>query len=65
LPDFAAELTQEDKIYLAVKWGTAYTAAEWITLEKKYKEMEASFPFNDSDTDGALILICKTYLKMN
>jgi hypothetical protein len=48
-----------------MKWGTLYTPAEWVELEKKYTEMKASFDIQDSDTNSALILICKTYLKMN
>lgn len=65
LPDPAAELTNEDKLYLAMKWGRLYKPSEWIELEKKYNEMMSSFDIQDSDTIGALVLICKTYLKMN
>lgn len=65
LPDPAADLTQEDKIYLAVKWGRTYNMNECIELEKKYTEMMNSFDIQDSDTESTLILICKTYLKMN
>ena len=65
LPDPAAELTDEDKLYLAMKWGRLYQPSEWIELEKKYEEMMNSFDIQDSDTVGTLILICKTYLKMN
>ena len=63
--DPAAELTQEDKLYLAMKWGRLYRPNEWVELEKKYNEMMNSFDIQDSDTTGTLILICKTYLKMN
>ncbi|AXF52468.1 MAG: hypothetical protein [Caudoviricetes sp.] len=65
LPNPAAELTDEDKKYLAMKWGRLYKPEEWIELEKKYEEMCKSFDIQDSDTIGALILTCKTYLKMN
>lgn len=65
LADPAAELTQEDKLYLAMKWGRLYKPNEWVELEKKYNEMMNSFDIQDSDTTGTLILICKTYLKMN
>jgi hypothetical protein len=43
LPDPAAELSAEDKIYLAMKWGTLYKPAEWIELERNYDEMMKSF----------------------
>lgn len=65
LIDFGEELTQEDKIYLAMKWGRLYRPNEWVDLERKYNEMKESFDIQDSDTEGTLILICKTYLKMN
>ncbi len=65
LIDTAADLTQEDKVYLAMRWGRLYKPAEWVELEKKYKEMEQSFDIQDADTINTLILICKTDLKMN
>lgn len=37
LIDPAAELTQEDKIYLAMKWGRLYKPNEWVELEKNMK----------------------------
>ena len=65
LPDYAADLTDEDKIYLALKWGRLYKPSEWVELEKKYDEMEQSFDIQDADTRNTLILMCKTDLKMN
>lgn len=65
LIDPASELTTEDKMYLAMKWGRLYKSNEWVELERKYTEMMNSFDIQDSDTTGTLILICKTYLKMN
>lgn len=65
LVDFAADLNEEDKVYLAMKWGRYYQPNEWVELEKKYNEMVESFDISDSDTEGTLIVICKTFLKMN
>ena len=65
LTDPSAELTQEDKVYLAMKWGRQYRPDEWIALEKNYNEMMASFDIQDADTINTLILLCKTNLKMN
>lgn len=65
LVDLGEELTEDDKIYLAMKWGRLYKPSEWVELEKTYKEMEASFDIQDADTINTLILICKTNLKMN
>ena len=65
LIDPAAELTQEDKLYLAMKWGRLYKPSEWVELEKNYNEMMNSFDIQDADTKNTLILLCKTDLKMN
>ena len=65
MPDPGAELTDEDKIYLAMKWGRLYTPGEWVLLEQKYTEMTSCFDIQDSDTISTLKLICKTDLKMN
>jgi hypothetical protein len=65
IPDPAAELTQEDKLFLAMKWGRLYKPSEWIELEKNYNEMMNSFDIQDADTKNTLILLCKTDLKMN
>lgn len=65
LPDPAAELTTEDKIYLAMKWGRLYKPNEWVELEKKYNEMMNSFDIQDADSRNVLIHLCKTDLKMN
>ena len=61
----AAQLTEDDKIYLAMKWGRLYQPADWIELERNYNEMMNSFDIQDADTINTLILLCKTNLKMN
>jgi hypothetical protein len=63
--DYGAELTMEDKKFLAMKWGRLYKASEWVELERSYNEMMASFDIQDADTINTLILLCKTNLKMN
>lgn len=65
LPNPADELTKEDKIYLAMKWGVYYRPNELIELERNYNEMIESFDIQDADTINSLKLICKTNLKMN
>lgn len=65
LIDIAADLTDDDKIYLAMKWGRLYKPQEWVELEKGYVEMTESFDIQDADTINTLKLICKTNLKMN
>ena len=63
--NIAADLTEEDKLVLALKWGRLYKPSEWVELEKSYNEMTESFDIQDADTINTLILICKTNLKMN
>ena len=59
------ELTQEDKVYLAMKWGRLYQPSEWVELEKNYMEMMEGFDIQDPDTINTLKHICKINLKMN
>lgn len=65
IKNISDEISDDDKMGLMVKWGTEYNVAELLQLERKYNEMCACFDIRDSDTIGSLILICKTYLKMN
>lgn len=65
LPNPGDELTYEDKIYLAMKWGRLYKPNEWVELEKMYADMEQSFDIQDTDTKNSLIFICKLNLKAN
>ena len=65
LPDVGAELTSEDKLYLATKWGQLYTPTEWVALEQLYKEFMNSFDIQGAARIDTLKMICKTSLKMN
>lgn len=65
IPDRSKELTQQDKEYLVLKWGRMYTPQEWLDLQKNYQRMRKSFDIQDADTENTLIVLCKTYLKMN
>lgn len=65
VPDPGAELTDEDKLYLAMKWGRFYTAADWVWLEKKYNDFMESFDIQGAARIDTLMMICKTSLKMN
>lgn len=65
LTDPAAELTQEDKLYLAMKWGRLYKPSEWVLLETHYNKMMASFDIQDADTEATLVMLSKINLKMN
>lgn len=65
LVDVGADLTAEDKTYLAMKWGRLYSAADWVALEKLYTDFQNSFDIQDAGTDKTLMFICKTALKMD
>ena len=65
LPDVGSDLTEEDKIYLAMKWGRLYRADEWVELEKKYEEFMNSFDIQGAARIDTLKKICKTSLKMD
>lgn len=65
LVDVGADLTEEDKIYLATKWGRLYRADEWVALEKLYMEFMYSFDIQGAARLDTLKKICKTSLKMD
>jgi len=65
LPDVGADLTAEDKIYLATKWGQLYPPADWVYLETKYNDFMNSFDIQGAARIDTLIQICKLSLKMN
>lgn len=60
---FEDDLTEEDKTYLAIKWGKTYKPYEWVQLEKYYQEMMQSFDIQTPSHEDYLKLICKTSIK--
>ena len=65
IPDPGAELTEEDKIFLAMKWGRLYKSEDWVALEKVYADYENSFDIHNADLEKGLIQLCKLDLKLN
>lgn len=65
LVDPGADLSQQDKLYLAVKWGRLYRPSQWIALEQLYNEFMNSFDIQGAARIDTLKMICKTSLKMN
>lgn len=63
--DMNDELTEEDRIYLRLKWGKTYKPEEWIRLEQLYEEMMASYDIQGAGHVDTLKLLCKTSLKAN
>lgn len=63
--EFELSLTEEDKIYLRLKWGKAYTAEEWVRMEQLYEDMMASYDIQTAGHKDTLIMLCKTSMKAN
>ena len=63
--DPGADLSKEDKMYLAVKWGRLYKPSQWVALEQLYNEFMDSFDIQGAARIDTLKMICKTSLKMN
>ena len=59
------ELTEEDKLYLRMKWGKGYRPDEWVKMEQLYEDMMASYDIQGAGHKDTLIMICKTSLKAN
>lgn len=65
LDDVGADLTEEDKKYLAMKWGRLYKASDWVTLEQLYLEYDKSFDLHNADLIAGIKQVCKLDLKCN
>lgn len=63
--EIAADLTDEDKRYLRLKWGKTYKPEEWVRLEQLYEEMTKSYDIQGAGHEDVLKLVCKTSLKSN
>ena len=59
------DLTEEDKMFLRIKWGKTYKPEEWVQLEKLYNEMMDSYDIQSAGHIDTLKLVCKTSLKAN
>lgn len=64
-PETAVDLTNDEIIYLANKWGRNYSPEQWAALELDYDSYTKSFDVQDADTKNALKMLCKTNLKAN
>jgi hypothetical protein len=65
MEDISAQLTREDKLYLANKWGRLYSAEDWVSLETLYNDFIKSVPVEGAARIDTLKMICKTSLKAN
>ena len=63
--EFSAQLTDEDKMLLRLKWGRGYRPEEWVKMEQLYKDMMESYDIQSAGHKDTLIMICKASLKTN
>lgn len=63
--DPVIDLTDEDRIYLRLKWGKRYKPEEWVQLEQLYNEMMESYDIQTAGHIDTLKMLCKTSLKAN
>lgn len=60
-----ADLTDEDRTYLCLKWGKSYRPDEWVRLEELYEQMLNSYDIQAAGDLNTLKLACKSSLKAN
>ena len=58
-------LTDDDVVYLRMKWGNGYKPEDWVWLERLYNDMCDSYDVQTAGHKDTLILVCKTSLKCN
>lgn len=63
--DMIDDLTDEDRLYLRLKWGKNYKPTEWVQLEQLYNEMMNSYDIQQAGDINTLKLACKCSLKAN
>ena len=63
--NIAESLTEEDLMYLRLKWGKGYKPEEWVTLEKFFNDMMNSYDIQGAGQIDNLKMLCKTSLKAN
>ena len=61
---FLEDLTEEDRKYLAIKWGK-YRPSQWVKLEQLFNDMCNSYDIQAAGHMDTLKLACKASLKSN
>ncbi len=63
--EVSVDLTDEDRTYLAIKWGNGYRPDQWVALEQLYNDMMNSYDIQTAGHIDILKLACKASLKAN
>ena len=64
-PEIDLDLTEEDKLFLRMKWGNGYRPEEWVKLEQLYTDYMHSYDIQGAGQKDTLVLICKASLRAN
>lgn len=62
--ELEGSLTAGDRQYLSNKWGSSYTAREWLKMEDLYTRYASEYDLN-VDREETLRKVCKTSLKLD
>ena len=65
IPEEDLGLTDDDRMYLRLKWGKTYKPEEWVKMEQLYNDMMESYDIQGAGHEDNLKLLCKTSLKCN
>ena len=58
-----ADLTDDDRQYLMMKWGESFRPSEWLKMEDMYQKYTSEFEMN-IDREETLKSMCKTNINM-
>lgn len=58
-------LTEDDVIYLKLRWGSSYKPSEWVWLEQYYADFEESYDIQSAGHKDTLKKLAKTSLKLD
>lgn len=58
-------LTEEDVLYLRLRWGASYKPSEWIWLERFYRNFENTYDIQTAGHKDTLMKLAKVSLKLD
>jgi hypothetical protein len=64
-PEEDLGLTEEDKTYLALKWGKGYKQSEWVMMEQFYTDFIQSYDIQTAGHKDTLKKLAKCSLKLD
>lgn len=58
-------LTEEDVLYLKLRWGKSYTPEDWIWLERFYRNFEKTYDIQTAGHKDTLMKLAKVSLRLD